>query len=57
MMYAQGIQVKELDVEKSAAASAEMESVGGHGVPVIVVNGEVIKGFDRQRLQTLVSIL
>ena len=57
LLNSQRVPFVELDIERSAEANAEMKSLGGHGVPVIVVKGEVIKGFDRQRLQTLISAL
>ena len=44
-----GIEFETVDVTSDAAALKEMKSLtgGGRSVPVIVVNGEVIIGFDR----------
>ena len=53
----QGVSFVALDIEQSADANAEMKSLGGYGVPVLVINGEVIKGFDQQRIQKLISSL
>jgi mycoredoxin len=57
LLNKQGVTFVELDIEQSAAAHAEMKSLGGHGVPMLVINGEVIKGFNKQRIQTLVRTL
>lgn len=57
LLNSQGISFVELDIEQSAAANTEMKSLGGHGVPFFVIKGEVIKGFNRQRLQSLVNAL
>lgn len=53
----QGIKFKDFDIEQSAEANAEMKSLGGHGVPVFLINGEVIKGFNQQRVLDLVKSL
>lgn len=55
LLNSQRVPFVELDIERSAEANAEMKSLGGHGVPVIVVKGEVIKGFDQRRLQALIN--
>lgn len=47
---------KENDVSRDRAAAEEMMRLTGQmGVPVIVVDGQVIIGFDRARLQQLLS--
>jgi len=50
-----GIQYKDLDIEQSAEANAEMKSLGGYGVPVFLIQGEVIKGFNQNRILELVT--
>ncbi len=42
-----GIESKDLNIEKSAEANTEMKSLGGHGVPVFLIKGEVVKGFNQ----------
>lgn len=46
-----GVEYKEEDVERDpAAAQAAVQKSGQMGVPVIDVNGTIILGFDRPRL-------
>ena len=48
----QHIPFKDIDVSTNARAAAEMiKKSGQQGVPVINVNGELIIGFDEQRLR------
>lgn len=55
MLNMQGVKFKEFDIEKSAAANAEMKSLGGHGVPVFLIQGEVVKGFNQNRVLELIK--
>jgi glutaredoxin len=55
MLNMQGVRFKEFDIEKSATANAEMKSIGGHGVPVFLIKGEVVKGFNQKRVLELVK--
>ena len=49
-----GVQFREYDVSRDQAAAAEMMALTGQmGVPVITVDGQVVIGFDRARLDTL----
>lgn len=51
-----GVSYTEYDVSRDRAAAEEIVKLTGQmGVPVIVVNGEAIIGFDRARLQALLS--
>jgi len=51
-----GVDFIEYDVSRNRAAAEEMVSLTGQmGVPVIVVDGEVIIGFDRARLEHLLA--
>jgi glutaredoxin 3 len=51
-----GISYKEYDVSVNHSAAGEMVQLTGQtGVPVIVVDKEVIIGFNRQRLEQLIS--
>lgn len=46
-----GVKYNEVDVEKDpAAARAAVEKSGSMGVPVIDVDGTIILGFDKARL-------
>ena len=57
MLNMQGIQYKEFDIEKSSEANAEMKSIGGHGVPVFLIQGQVIKGFNQSKVLELIKNL
>jgi S1-C subfamily serine protease len=51
-----GVKFVDVDVSVDQAAAQEMVSLTGQmGVPVIVIDGEVIIGFDRQRITELVK--
>jgi len=46
-----GVEVREVDVSRDAAAASEMVRISGQrGVPVTQLGGEVIVGFDRPRI-------
>ena len=50
------VEYEEIDVSRDRAAAEEMVSLTGQmGVPVIVVDGQVVLGFDRIRLEHLLS--
>ncbi len=52
----QGIQYNERDVSQDTAAAAEMVRLSGQrGVPVTVVDGTVVVGFDRRHLEQLIG--
>jgi len=51
-----GVQVRELDVSRDAAAASEMVRISGQrGVPVTQLGGEVIVGFDRPRIDAALA--
>ena len=51
-----GVKYVDVDVSIDQAAAQEMVSLTGQmGVPVIVIDGEVIIGFDRQRIVELIN--
>ncbi|WP_095144880.1 glutaredoxin domain-containing protein [Pseudomonas sp. Irchel s3b6] len=41
-----GIPYKEFDIEKDADARKAYEALGGRGIPIIDVNGTLIRGYD-----------
>ncbi len=47
---ANGIVFAERDIEKSDEAYERYRKLGGRGVPLIVINGEAIHGFNEQKL-------
>ena len=51
-----GVKYTEHDVSRNKAAAEEMVHLTGQmGVPVIVVDGQVVTGFDRARLESLLG--
>ena len=51
-----GIKYQDFDVTQDAAAKDEMiEKSGQMGVPVLTVDGELVIGFDRERLDNLLK--
>lgn len=51
-----GVKYTEYDVSRDQSAAEEMVKASGQmGVPVIMVDGQVVVGFDRARLQQLLS--
>jgi glutaredoxin len=57
MFRTRGVPFKELDIEKSDAARTQFEKLGGHGVPVVVINGTVIHGYDRAEMERVLGAL
>ncbi|VAW43778.1 hypothetical protein MNBD_GAMMA02-694 [hydrothermal vent metagenome] len=55
LLNMQGVKYKDLDIGKSATANAEFKSLGGRGVPLFLIQGEVIKGFNQNRVLELVK--
>jgi S1-C subfamily serine protease len=50
------VKYQEIDVSRDRAAAQEMVDLTGQmGVPVIVIGGEAIVGFDRARIQELIT--
>lgn len=45
-----GIPYKEFDIEKSAEGRKAYEALGGRGIPLIDVNGTLIRGFSEEAI-------
>ena len=43
----------EYDIEKSQEAHDQYRSLGGRGVPVLLINGEVVKGYRPEKILEL----
>ena len=55
-LSSKGISYQSFDVSQDKAALEEMVRVSGQmGVPVTVINGEVVVGFDRNQIDSLLS--
>jgi len=51
------IEFKDIDVTKDQEAAKEMiEKSGQTGVPVIMIDGEVVIGFDKEKLKELLKL-
>jgi S1-C subfamily serine protease len=51
-----GVKFTEVDVSRDSNAAQEMVSLSGQmGVPVIVIDGNIVVGFDRDRIKALVA--
>src|SRR5438105_3674838 len=50
-----GVPFVEKDVSRDRAAAQELLQMGQRGVPVIKVNGQVMVGFNRARLEQLLA--
>ena len=56
-LTAHGISYEEVDVAADRQRAREMvEKSGQYGVPVIDIDGEIIVGFDRARIDSLLGI-
>ena len=52
-----GVEYKEIDVSADDAAAKEMvEKSGQMGVPVVDIDGEVIVGFDRDKISSKLGL-
>lgn len=49
------IEYVEYDIEKSAQGAEQHKRLGGSGVPVLLINGQVLKGFSAERILQAVN--
>ena len=54
-MTEQQVPFTECFIEQDAACAATFQRLGGQGTPTLLVRGQVIVGFDRARLLTVLS--
>jgi glutaredoxin-like YruB-family protein len=50
-----GLKFQEFDVQASARARKQLERLGARGVPVILIGGQRIDGFDRRRIDAALA--
>jgi glutaredoxin len=50
-----GIEFYEYDIESSTEGRKQFKRLGGKGVPLLLINGEVLKGFDSAKILKLVN--
>lgn len=53
LMRAHGITFHEYDIEKDPVGREQFERLGGVFVPLLVVRGEIIRGYDPEKLLEL----
>lgn len=57
-LSSKGVAYKDIDVSTDRLALDEMVKLSGQmGVPVIVVGGQVIVGFDKKRIDSLLGFM
>ena len=49
------LRFRDLDIERNARAFKEFQRLGARGVPVLVIDGQRVDGFDPKRLQRLLA--
>jgi glutaredoxin-like YruB-family protein len=55
-LSSKGISYQDIDVSSNKAAADEMVKLSGHmGVPVITIDGNVIKGFDKDKIDSFLK--
>ncbi|UCH12450.1 MAG: glutaredoxin family protein [Candidatus Omnitrophota bacterium] len=55
-LSSKGISYQDIDVSSNKAAADEMVKLSGQmGVPVITIDGSVINGFDKAKIDSLVK--
>jgi len=52
-MQARGVRFEELDVETSSQGQVEFRSIGGRGVPVILVGNQRMDGYSQESLDAM----
>lgn len=53
LMDKNNIEYFEYDIEKSTKGYSQHKALGGSGIPVLLINGEVIKGYNPGRILSL----
>jgi len=49
------IQFYEYDIEESQEGAKQHKSLGGKGIPVLLINGEVLKGYNPSKILALAN--
>ena len=56
LLKASGVDYHEYDIEKSTKGFKQYQALGGRGVPLLIINGKLLRGFDKgQILRALAS--
>ncbi len=54
-LKARGATFVEFDIQRSRRAARDFQRLGARGVPTLVVDGQVVHGFDERRLRKLLA--
>lgn len=55
LLNAKSIPYREMNIETSVEANRQYRRLAGEGVPVLLVAGEVVRGYNEQRISALVE--
>ncbi|MDO3381542.1 glutaredoxin family protein [Gilvimarinus algae] len=55
LLRQKGIPYTEYDIEKSSKGKRDYEQLNGRGVPLLVINGEVVRGYNPNAILALAS--
>ena len=55
LLAEQGVLFKEFDIEKSKVGYEQHRELGGRGVPVLLIDGEVVHGYNPQQIMKLIN--
>ncbi len=50
LLRSRGVAFVEHDIERSAEGRHQYEALKGHGVPLLVINGTVIRGYNQEAI-------
>ena len=53
LLNSKGIDYLEYDIEKSSIGKREYDQLNGSGVPLLLIDGEVVRGFNKQKILQL----
>lgn len=51
-----GIEYEEKNVQTDKEARKELMAMGHTGVPILIINGEQVVGFDKERIDSLLGL-
>ncbi|WP_228518901.1 glutaredoxin family protein [Methylophilus sp. 13] len=55
LLATKGIPYKEMNIETSEEARSQYQRLAANGVPVLLVAGEVVRGYHQQRMEALLD--
>jgi len=55
LLSSHGVVYQEYNIEQSKVGRTQHKELGGRGVPVLLINGEVVHGYNPQRIVELIK--